>query len=385
MLDDSLVRSVGSWGGPGPTTSLYLDVDGSRFPRWPEVERRVAHLFRLARSGAQPAASGNGHGVDADLDAIAAWLDRGLDRTITRGVAVFSSATAGRFEAVELPVPVRDQIVVDRAPDVAQLCMVLATSWSAVAAAADRQRWRLVVLQRDGGVRELDVLDDDIPRQVDVDRELAGFGRHDEELVREHYRRIARRLTAESTKQPTARLVLLGPQESVAGLERHLPRQIATRVAGRARTEMEVGTSELAATARAVVERAELGRRSAVLEELLERAVTGTLAVGGLDATLRALGDDRATALVVERTFQAPGGRCDVCGLLVTREGPAACPRCGGHVRATPSVVDAAIADAYLHGVTLEPVEDGTLASLGRIGALTARTADTKDREPADA
>lgn len=385
MLDDSFVRRVGSWSGPGATTSFYLDVDGSRFPRWAEVERRAAHLFRLARNGPRSAVLTSGHSVEADLDAIGAWLDKDLDRTTTRGVALFSCADAGRFEAVETPVPVRDQIVVDRAPDVAQLCMVLATSWSAIAVAVDRQRWRLVLLKRDDGVHELDVLDDHIPRHVDVDVELAGFGRHEEELAREHYRRVARRLAAECTRRPLTRVVLLGPHESVTELESHLTHAVVDRVAGSARLEMEVGTSEVAATARTVLERAEHERRSALLEELLGRAVTGALAVSGLDATLRALGDGRATTLVVERTFEAPGGRCEVCRLLVAGDGPGTCPRCGGQVRAMPSVVDAAIADAYMHGLGLEPVEDGALVSLGRIGALTARTTDSTSPEPVDA
>lgn len=385
MLDNSFVRRVGAWHDPGVTTSLYLDVDGARFPRWPEVAQRVTHLFRLARNAPEAAVAKDGQGVEADLDAIAAWLDRDLDRTATRGVALFSCAAAGRFEAVEMPVPVRDQVVVDSAPDIAQLCMVLATSWSAIAVAVDRQRWRLVLIESDDGVRELDVLDDDIPRNVDTDVELAGFGRHEEELVREHYRRVARRITAQSARQPAARIVLLGSHESLAELESYLPRDVLGRVAGRTRLEMTVGTAELVAAARPIVERAEHERRSAVVEELAERADTGTLAVSGLDATLRALGDELVTTLVVERTFQSPGGRCGACHLLVAGEHLGACARCGGQVQAIPSVVDAAVSDAYKHGVRLEPVEDGALASLGHIGALTARTTDTRRREPAGA
>lgn len=385
MLDRSVIRTIASWKGPGLTTSLYLDVDGLRSPRWPDVERRMAHLFRLARSCREAAVCGDVDDVEADLSAISAWLDRDFTRANTRGLALFSCAAGALFEAIELPMPVIDQVVVERVPDVAQLCVALTRSWSALAAAVDREHCRIVRLAPDGQVTELDVIDDDIPRNVDVDVELAGFGHHEEELIREHYRRVGRRLAGELARRPLTRLVLFGPDETVLELARYLPRDVIARLAGHEKLAMQTGTNQLAAAARDVIELADAERSSRLLAEFRGRAATGTLAVNGLDATLCALGEDTVSTLLVERTYQAPGGRCDDCSLLVAGDERRPCPRCGGHVHDTSSVVDAAITDAFLHDVTLEVVESGELSSLGRIGALVTRSTELTSSEHRDA
>jgi peptide chain release factor subunit 1 len=379
-LDDAVIHRIASWGTDTVATSLYLDVDGLRHPRWPDVERRADHLFRSARERARREATGTEAEVEADLTAIRTWLDRGLDRSTTRGVALFSCVAKGLFETVQLTQPVRDQVVVDSEPDVAQLCMAIATSQSAIGLAVDKERWRVVRLERDGEVRELDVLDDTVPRNVDIDIELAGFERHEAELAHEHFRRVARAVTAEMVRQPARYLVLFGTGDSVAQLETYLPRLVADRIAARMPLPGNLRTSELVAAARETVELAEQERRSAVLVTLRERATsTGTSVVTGLDATLEALGGEQVQTLVVERTFEAPGGRCEDCLLLVVDAIAqfGGCPRCGGRVRAIENVVDAAIAHAFLRHAALEPVDDGSLHDLGRIGALVHRWAAT--------
>lgn len=371
--DASVIRHIASWSPGTVTTSLYLDVDGLRHPRWPEVERRADRLFREGRERARLASSDAEAGVEADLTEIRSWLDRGLDRSATRGVALFACAGKGLFEAVQLSVPVRDQVVVDTEPDVAQLCLVAAASPTFIAAVVDKERWRMLRSEPGGHLRELDLLDDVMPRRVDVDIELAGFERHEEELARQHFRRVGRGVAAELTRQPARYLVLLGTEESVRAVGGYLPRQVADRVAGRRALPTDTGRSELAAAAWEVVGQAERRRRSAVVATLRERALTGASAVTGLGPTLDALGAGQVATLVVERSFEAPGGRCKDCRLLVV--GAGRCPRCGGPIQPSPNVVDAAIADAFLHHSVLEPVEDGSLGDLGRIGALVRRSA----------
>ena len=373
MVDESVIRRIASWRPGTVATSLYLDVDGLRHPRWPDVEQRAEHLFRSARQRAELAPPGTPGEVEKDLAAMRAWLGRGIDRSATRGIGLFSCASQDLFEAVELTTPVRDQVAVDPEPDIAQLCAAAAASWSAIAVAVDKERSRVARLDPEQGARELDLLDDTMPHAVDVDIELAGFERHEEELAREHFRRVARVVSAEMVRAPARYVVLLGSEESVKELEAYLPRHVADLVVGRRPMPGYAPTSQLAAAARDVVEGAQQEQRSAILAALRERAATGTSVATGLDATLAALGDREVGTLVVERTFEAPGGRCEVCRLLVTGPGP--CPRCGGSVRGIGNVVDAAVADVFLDHGALEPVEDGSLSDFGRIGALLRRWA----------
>lgn len=371
MLDNSVIRAIAAWRGD-VVTSLYLDVDGRRSPRSPDVDRRADHLLRIARRRAPLDGGAPGPLVEAELGRIARWLDGGVDRSSTRGVALFAEGASGRFEALALPVPVRDQVVVDRAPDVAQLCEVLVTLPTALVVAVDRRRWRLLRWVAEKG-EELDVLDDDTPRWVDTDVELGGFDRHHEELEREHYRGVATGVIEELGQRSTPHVVLTGPAASTARLEGLLPDWVLARLTDRLVLPVDSSVADLAQSAQEAVARAELRRRAAVVGRLRERAASGAGVVTGLGPTLGALGDAAVATLVVEATFEAPGGRCGECALLTTALGP--CPRCGAALDPVPNVVDAAITQAFLHGADLEPVEDGQLADLRHIGALARRWA----------
>lgn len=368
MLDASVIRSIASWRGTTLATSLYVDVDGRRHPRWPDVERRVDQLLRTARAEQAPGTGGDAS-LDEDLSALRAWFARPLDRRRTRAVALFSRAAEHQFEAVSLPVTLRDRVVVDHEPDVAPLCLVASSARPVVVVALDRERWRVLRAEPAGEPEELDVLDDAVPRRIDVDRELAGFSRHLEELERAHVRRVARALEEELARRPAARAVLCGTKEAVAQVEAHLGPRAVSRVAGHAALGVDAPAAELLRSARDVLDRDDDARRQSVAAVLRARISTGTRAVAGLPATLDALAEGSVTAVVVERSFSAPGGRCEDCRLLVARSGR--CPRCAGHVRAAANVVDLAITDAYLHGADLEAVDDGALGEIGRIGALT--------------
>lgn len=348
---------------------MYLDVDGLRHPRWPEVLGRADALFRRAREQARRSTWDPGAALEADLGQIRTWLDSGIDRSRTRGVAVFSSAADDFFETVELTTPVRDQIVVAAEPDVAQLCLASATSWSAIVVEVDSERGRVLRLEPGGQAEELADFDDELGHGIDTDRELAGFEHHQEELARDHFRRVARAVIAETIRRPVSHLVLFGPGKSLEELERHLPRHVGDRIAGRAPVRSHAGTAELIAAATEIVERVEEERRSAVLATLRQRATTtGAGAVTGLGPTLGSLGDGLVAILVVERSFEAAGGRCEDCRSLTVRA--RSCPRCGGPVRELENVVDAAIADAFLQHAAVDPVAQGSLSDLGRIGAL---------------
>lgn len=374
MVDGAAVRNLAAWRSQGVVTSLYLDVDGARSPRRVDVVRRAGALFRAARARAHLDGSApvDDVQVERELSAMDRWLGAELDRTATRGVALFA-APDGPLAALPLPVPVRDQVVVDRVPDLAQLCLVLAAQAPALVVVTDGQRGRLAAWS-DDGLHGVDVIEDDLPRQVDTDTELAGFGHHREELVRDHLRRVARRVTEELDLGLYRYVVVAGPGTSAAQLEAYLPGRVVARVADRLQLPVAAADDALAAATAAAVTAAEQDRRAALVTSLRERVATGTSAVAGLAPTLGALAEHQVDTLLVEAGLAAPGARCDGCGLLSTGAG-GPCPRCGGPLLAVPNVVDDAVTAGFLGGVSLEPLEEGTLADLGRIGALLVRWA----------
>jgi peptide chain release factor subunit 1 len=368
VLDEHELRTLASRPGDPVVTSFYLDVDGRRFPRPSDYAPRVEGLFRQARTKAATRGRRVVDAVEAEIGRIADHLGSGIDRTRTRGIAAFSGPEF--FEVFGLPVSVRDQVVLDSFPDVAQLCAILATASPTLVVGADSQRARFLRLDLNEDL-ELEGRTDLSERWADTDVELGSFERRQEELKRRHLRYVADRVGEELAEFPARSIVLCGPDESLAHLETLFPKAVAAIVVGRINVPMHAGADEMAAAARNIVRESTNEQRAELVHTVTDRAAEGQLAVTGLDDTIEALGDGRVVMLLVEHGLELPGGRCSLCGELVGAKGT--CPRCDGTVEELENVVDAAIDDAFAHHVPLEFYESGTLAGIGRIAALLGR------------
>ena len=109
----------------------------------------------------------NGHrSVHDDLSRIEAYVRGGLDRSDTRGLAIFACADSNLWEVIELPVPVRSRVVINHAPAVGQLESVVQEHESIGVLLADRQRARLFVFEL-GRLLERTELIDELPRDYD--------------------------------------------------------------------------------------------------------------------------------------------------------------------------------------------------------------------------
>ena len=371
VLDAPTIRALAQRRGAPAVVSLYLDVDGRRYPRPSDYAPHLDHLLRVAREAAAPQEGHAATRLELDLARIADWLAQGLDRSSTRGVAAFSASADGIFEVFTLPVPVRDQVVVAPAPDVAQLIAVLAAVTPFLVVAIDQQRSRLVRVGPEG-TEEVEAPVDEVERQVDTDVELGSFEHRHEEHVRQHVRRVAAAVVAELGRHPAADLVLCGTHEVLAHLESFLPEPVAALVVGRINLPTTSPPADLEVAASTVVEQARRDRQRAVVAEVRERAEQGAEAVVGLAATLQALSAGEAETVVVDSGFAASGGRCSNCEALVDRDGP--CPACGGEVRRVDNVVDEAVTQAFVHHVPVEICAEGDVGPEG-IGALTRRGA----------
>src|SRR5207248_4748884 len=122
----------------GPVVSCYLDVDGRQYVRPRDYE---LNLERMIRSVREQQHSGR------DLKRIEDYVRGGIDRSHTRGLALFSCVTEGLWQPVHLPVSVRNSLVVNRRPQVRPLEAVVERAERYGVVLADRQRARLFVFQ----------------------------------------------------------------------------------------------------------------------------------------------------------------------------------------------------------------------------------------------
>jgi peptide chain release factor subunit 1 len=365
ITEDAIRELAGLRGDGVPITSCYLDVDGRRVARRQDLEHEVDALLRDARRRA------NGHAsVHDDLHRIEALVHAGLDRHAVRGLAIFACSAQDLWEVIELPLPVRTQLVINHAPAVGQLEALLHEHEPIGVLLADRQRARLLVFDQ-GVLVERSELIDELPRDVDGrgERERGTVAPHVDELAHQHLRRAARAAFDLHQARGFEHLAIGGPEPVAAELERLLHPYLAARCCGRIHVGVGSSLAEVRSAAEAVEALVERHREAALVARLREAAITGRRGVAGLAPTLEALHSRRVERLVVSKGFAEEGWRCPTTGALAL-VGPTN-PFTGGRMERISDVVEDAIEEALAQGVPVSIcVENADLDVLGRIGAL---------------
>jgi peptide chain release factor subunit 1 len=368
-LQRGVVRTLAEWDGGGiPITTLYLSVDGRRYPRKQDYELRLAEELRRAHEVAATLDKDARRSVEEDCAAIASFVRDRFERGATRGLALFSASAAGRWEGIALPRPVRNQLEIGPQADILQLEALLDTYPTTCTALADFEKARLFLATL-GSIEEVTEIRDDVPGRHDQ----GGWAqmrlqRHVDDRRRAHLRHVADTLLRLHDRRSFDHLILAGTAEVVAELERDLHDYIVKKV--RARVVLPIGASAADVLERSLAldEELELERERAAADGLRAGTSAGS-AVAGLDDVLGALWEDRVAALVVDGALHLPGAACSACGRLSAGDG--SCPACGAPMRPMPDVVEAGVAVALRHGCRVETVtQDGLLADAGGVGAF---------------
>ena len=366
VLTEAAIRELaGIRGEAAPITSCYLDVDGRRLIRHQDVEHE---LDAMLRSGKQRA---NGHrSVHDDLQRIQAYVRAGFDRRATRGLAFFACSASDLWEVIELPMPVRSQLVINHAPAVGQLESVVQEHEPIGVLLADKQHARLFVFE--GGLLvDRSELIDELPRDVDArgERERGTPDAHVEELAHQHLRHAARAAFDLWQASGFHHLTIGAPDAIASELERALHPYLQERLCGRIRVAVGAPPAEVLKAAEGVEAEVERRREAAVVGRLREAAITGRRGVAGLARTLEALFSRRVERLVVSKGYSEEGWRCPQTGALAL-VGPTN-PANGARMERVTDVVEDAIEEALTQGLPVTIcVANADLDVLGRIGAI---------------
>lgn len=369
-LDREAVRALAAWDpGGAPVTSLYLNVDGWRFPRKADYLVRLEALLRAARQQAEGLDREARRSVEADLGAISAYVQERFERDGVRGLALFSSSEAGLWEAFALPRPVRNRAVVGPEPDVIPLEQLLETYPSICTALVDSEKARIFVAELGRIEEESDVWDEVPGRHDQGGWAQMRYQRHVDDHRQRHLKHVAGVLFHRFQARPFDHLVLAGPQEVVAELERELHDYLAQRVRARIHLPMVATPEQVLERSLALEEEITRERDRARVAALAEAAAADRGAVVGPEPTFGAVAAGRVGELLVDVDLSLPGATCRACGRPSLERG--ACPTCGGGMEAVPDVVEAAVALAVRQGARVETVNaDAELADLGGIGAF---------------
>ncbi len=366
VISEAAIRELaGIRGNIAPITSCYLDVDGRRLVRHQDVEHELDGVLRNARQRA------NGHrSVHDDLQRIEAFVKGGLDRSATRGLAIFACAASDLWEVIELPKPVRSCLVINHAPAVGQLESMVQEHEPIGVLLADKQRAQLYVFELGQLVDRSELLDE-LPRDYDSrgERERGTPQHHREELAHQHLRHAAR--AAFDLWQARGFLHLaIGASDHIASeLEQTLHPYLQARLCGRVSVAVGAAPADVLAAAETVEAEVERTREAALVARLKEAAATDRRGVAGLATTLTALAQHRVERLVVSKGFAQEGWRCPDTGALALI-GPKH-PDTGVAMERVTNVVEDAIEEALTQRIPVTIcVGNADLDVLGRIGAL---------------
>ena len=345
-------------------TSCYLDVDGSTHVRPADYERYLDQMVRRLRDRGDVDDS-----VAADLARIQARVAEGFDRSHVRGVALFACGVQDLFIVHELPVPVRNQLLVNRAPAVGQLELVVQHASRLAILAADRQHARVFVSSLGEMVEHVERTDE-LPRDYD-DVGVADRGDvadHRDELIHQHLRAAAE--LAWQVHQDTGfdHLVLAASAQVAAELEGLLHPYLRDRLHGRIDLAVQASEGEVRAAALDAERAVERAREAAVVAELREAVAADGRAVAGIEGVLDALAQKRVDRLVVSDGFSREGWLCPTCDRLATVGRTCSC---GAEMAQVADLIEEAVDAAFAQSARVEVCAgDADLDVLGRIGAL---------------
>lgn len=373
QLDAELLRKIAGWETDGlPVTSIYLDVDGRRWPKRADYVRRAHDLADRACHEAEREGRDAHRSVCRDRERLTSFVLDELERTGgVRGLGAFSCSRAGLWDAVTLSQPVRDRVVLGPRPYLLPLEAMVELAETFCTVIVDRARAR-IFLSRLGEIEERTGILDEVPGQHDQGGwSQARHQRHIEDHVQRHLKRVADALLRHQKARPFDHLVLAGPEEAVADLERELHDYVGRRVLARTSLPMIAAAEEVLEHALDLERELEDRREREAVERLASETGAGTgRAVAGIGGTLSSLEANRVDTLVVLAGLRASGVRCTSCGHLDAgaRE---RCAVCGSPVAEVPDLVEEAVEEALRKRCRVETVEASPeLERLGGIGAL---------------
>jgi peptide subunit release factor 1 (eRF1) len=361
--------------GAHPVVSVYLNTDKRRFTGT-EYQKVLHDMLKATREdlAASRLARDHEREVLEDFARIEGWISHQFRNDGKPGLAAFASGAAGLWLALPLPRPVPDLVVVDDAPFMRPLRVLIDEFDRFCAAVVDRRRGRLFEIFM-GEIQEIADVVDDVPAMVrtmghQLKAETA-VTRHIGEHYRAHYKNVAERLLHVFDQRRFDWILVGGPPADVPEFEKTLHSYLQQRIAGRLSVQvgLESTPAEVLRQAREIEKKLVRERERKLVETLLTQAHSGKLGVVGLADTLRALRNGQVHTLVFQDGLRAAGVHCPACRFVGLGESD--CPVCQKPAEPTEDVVDLAIGEAMRQGCEVRHVfEAGELDSVGDIGAL---------------
>jgi|GEM_PF-1946691 len=347
----------------GPFLSLYIDTaraDESQRDRIRLFVKNELHKIRDSIGG-----NGQQEAVDRALKTIENYVEK--VRPDARGLALFSCPGDGFFEAVELPVPVRSEVVIGTRPHLRQLTELRQRYPRVVIVLVDAKSARLYELEFGKILKEIDLENPTLPRNHDQGGwSQANLQRHVQDQIDRHHKEVADVLARIVDQHRVSAVIVSGQERNVANFREFLPKRIDEKVIGTLHLDGKSSSvDEIAAACSAIV----ATDRGAHLTTRLDSLFQNGKGAFGSEKTIDAFNQRRVDTLFITPLAEGTGWKCRSCAIIGLHV-PLGCPSCGSEVT-TVNLVDEFISAAELEDAHVEYLPESTLVDRhGGVAAL---------------
>src|SRR3954452_22074813 len=233
--------------GKGRVLSLYFDLDPAEFATAPARASQITSVLDEAAKlidGRDDLDHEEKVGLREDVERVRGLFDpQGMGAGGTRGIAVFACGPCDILEVIRTAHPVESREVINHTPHIEPL-----------AAAGDRERWCVVLVNRregrilfgdQDGLQEFEnVHDDTLNQQQQGGWSQRRYEESQEGEKRDHLDHVGSRLLELVRSKPFDRLLIGGPEPIDTEFEQRLHPYVKERlVEGRVKVDVEVASA----------------------------------------------------------------------------------------------------------------------------------------------
>lgn len=331
--------------GNCPVLSIYLNVDGKLYPK-KEYEIMLKGLIKekkeeIERVGIEREKKLM---IEKDLQEVINFVTQKFQRKGTKGLVIFSSQGAKFWESFNLPVSVRNMIIIDSRPFIKPLLFLM----------DEYHRFGMIILDRDtarifsyymGTIKEESYVISDVPSRV----KMAGWyglaerriERHIEDHLQKYIKKVGDVVSELFRIREIEYILLGGNQKLISKFEENLPGYLRNRIAARLEMMIDTPVSQVQEVIRSFEEEIKKGEEKKLIDEIIKETSSKGLGCFGLDSTLFALQRGAVRLLIVREGYRQRGAICRRCGYIWWRQ--EACPYCREEMEQREDVVDDAV------------------------------------------
>ncbi|MEC4684530.1 MAG: hypothetical protein VST71_02195 [Nitrospirota bacterium] len=350
--------------------SLYLNVNPITNPKG----EYVLHLKNMIREVSENTEKGIYRKIKTDLEKISAYVTSNK-REFRKGLVLLSSEETGFWREYNLPIPVKNLLIVDNTPYIKPLLDIVDNNPRYLILLVEKDEARIFVVHLGEIVEYGEIKTEDVPGKHKKGGWFAlaepHYQRHIDYHVGLHLKEVIKKLESFLSAERIDLIFIGGSEEAVTMFKDMLPETVRNRIKGQFTVEMFLKPDEVLKRAEPLLSVYEAAKEKKIVDELITRTLKGNQAVLGLADVIGAVMEGRVHKLVFVKDYTDSGFKCVNCGLLSVQN-ISKCPYCGSEMEPIEYMVELVVQRAVEQGATVEVLayETASIKEKGNIGAI---------------